>query len=83
MRNKRIPVNYRNKKSELQFMYVSGYFQACMMPKEQCASVVLISADVKYFESFVVMIVIHSELCLLLCSAKNSTLAAIAEEKRR
>lgn len=80
MRNKRIPLNHREKTPELQFTSVLAYLQACIILKDHRASVFCTAVDVKFLRSIVCIVDTLSKLFSLSSKAQVSELLAIAKE---
>lgn len=64
MRNKRTSMNYGGRKLELQYKSVSAYLQACVVPKDHYASVLLTAIYVKFHGRVVFIASTLSKLCL-------------------
>lgn len=83
MRSEQPPVSCADKKLERQITSVSAYMQACKIPKENCAIMVLTAADVKFFCDTACMVSTLSSLLTLLSGTQNLVLPAMADEKIR
>lgn len=83
MRNERIPMDYHDKKLELQATTVSAYLQEYMIPKDQCASLFFTAADAKFVRSVVFIVATLFDLRALLLEAQILELAATAEKDSR
>lgn len=81
MRKESTPVDYRNKKLELQLASVPVYLQACLKPKDYCASVVFREADVKFICSIDFIVATFFKLLSFLPKAKILKLNASAKKR--
>lgn len=83
MRTERIPVDYRDKKRDLQFKSALAYLQAGMIPNGHREKCFYTTTDAKFFFSVVCMVSTLSELRSIFREAQILKLAAVAEEKSR